>query len=244
MLHDQRAQNKAMQPKRNNVLSREDARKYKKAKDLVNVGEMSKATTTILSNGTAEINNSVLEQLRAKHPLRKKEVRLPTPEEINEERESNKSDSRIEHELMKLSKDKKKSAGPDRQMSLDHKPIGIFPLTRPDKKNPPIRTTVEENKKVEVKTSAVPTFPIIIITADDVIAAVKGAKRLTSGGLQQITPWLLKRALLATPKRQCATAAAVLATRWARGDFDCCIGELLCESKLIALYKSSARSDV
>ena len=67
---------------------------------------------------------------------------------------------------------------------------------------------------------------------------------MTSGGLQQITPWHLKRAILATSNEDCATAAAHLATRWSKGDFPLLLGELAAESKLIALFKDKRRVDV
>ena len=52
----------------NNELSDAQIKMYKRAKNLVNVGEVSKAMSTILSNGVAKVDSEVLSQLRAKHP--------------------------------------------------------------------------------------------------------------------------------------------------------------------------------
>ena len=87
-------------------------------------------------------------------------------------------------------------------------------------------------------------FPSLTVTAQDIRLAVKGVRRLTSGGLQQITPWHLKRAILATSNEDCATAATHLATRWGKGDYPLLLGELAAESKLIALFKDERRVDV
>ena len=45
-------------------------KKYKRAKNLINVGEVSKAMSAILSDGVAKVDSQVLNQLRAKHPPR------------------------------------------------------------------------------------------------------------------------------------------------------------------------------
>ena len=76
------------------------------------------------------------------------------------------------------------------------------------------------------------------------MAAAKKAKRLTAGGLQQVTPWLLRRALLEDTTNECAMVAGQVATRWGRGDFSTALGELVAESNLIALYKDDKRRDV
>ena len=60
-------------------------------------------------------------------------------------------------------------------------------------------------------------FPSISVNKDDILKAASDAKRYTSGGLQQITPWHLKRALFATSDDDCAIKASLLATRLGRG---------------------------
>ena len=67
---------------------------------------------------------------------------------------------------------------------------------------------------------------------------------MTSGGLQQISPWLLKRAILEDTTNDCATIAGQVVTRWGRGDFSTALVELVAESKLIALYKDDQKTDV
>ena len=62
--------------------------------------------------------------------------------------------------------------------------------------------------------------------------------------MQQISPWLLKRAFIEDKTVECATFAGQVATRWGRGDFATALGELVAESQLIALYKDEKRKDV
>ena len=62
--------------------------------------------------------------------------------------------------------------------------------------------------------------------------------------LQQITPWHLKRALLATSDEDCAIKGPLLATRWGRGDSTAPLGELVAEAKLTALFKDAKKIDV
>ena len=56
---------------------------YKRAKTYVNVGELGKAMTAIRSNGIATVNDSVLKQLRSKHPQRKLPVEFPPQDELS-----------------------------------------------------------------------------------------------------------------------------------------------------------------
>ena len=79
----------------------------------------------------------------------------------------------------------------------------------------------------------------IEIGADDIVSAVKAAKRSTSGGLQQLTPWFLRIAVLRSPGNRCARVMAKLANRWARGDFDPSVGSLWAMGRLIPLYKNN-----
>ena len=88
------------------------------------------------------------------------------------------------------------------------------------------------------------TFPYLVITEEQILTAAKKAKRLTDGGLQQITPWLLRRAFLEDTTNDCAMVACQVATRCGGGDFSTVLGELVAESKLIALYMDDKRKDV
>ena len=47
-------------PKEANKLTKEQKKKWKRAKNLLNVGEISKAMAAILSNGVADVNDEVL----------------------------------------------------------------------------------------------------------------------------------------------------------------------------------------
>ena len=52
----------------NDTLTNTQMKMYKRAKKLLNMGQVSKAMSTILSNGVAKVDSEVLSQLRAKHP--------------------------------------------------------------------------------------------------------------------------------------------------------------------------------
>ena len=121
----------------------------------------------------------------------------------------------------------------------------------PDEKDQTVRGDLwfsdNESSRVperEPEHNAPLNFPSLTVTADDIRKAVKDVRRLTSGGLQQVTPWHLKRAILASSSEDCATAAAHLATRWSKGDYPLLLGELAAESKLIALFKDERKEDV
>ena len=135
---------------------------------------------------------------------------------------------------------------------MRRKPVALPPID--DDSNPGCdhRGNVEEEKKEEkseefsrhVSTILDSVITSVTITADNIISAAKLARRLSSGGLQQITPWHLKRALLADTNMAGALAASQLATRWARGDFSSSLGELVAESQLIVLYKDTSKTHV
>ena len=57
----------------------EERRKWDSAKRLVNIGEYRKAISALRSNGTATITDSVLDQLRKKHPKRARPISRPRP---------------------------------------------------------------------------------------------------------------------------------------------------------------------
>ena len=74
--------------------------------------------------------------------------------------------------------------------------------------------SLNQGANEELSVDKLSTFPYLVINADQIMAAAKKAKRLTSGGLQQITPWLLKRAFLEDTTNDCAMVAGQVATRW------------------------------
>ena len=57
----------------------EKRRKWDSAKSLANIGEYRKAVSALRSNGTAKITESVLEQLKRKHPRRTRPITRPRP---------------------------------------------------------------------------------------------------------------------------------------------------------------------
>ena len=144
--------------------------KYKRAKSYVNVGELSKAMASIRSNGIAEVTNSVLDQLQAKHPTRPRAVKLQSQKQAQMD-----TDECMEDE------GESKEGGHEFSRSVSD-----------------VINTI---------------LPSIIVGAEQILNTAKKARRLTSGGLQQITPWLLKRALLADTKQEGAIASGRLVTR-------------------------------
>ena len=201
-------------------LTAEKLRMYKRTKELVNCGELSKAMSTILSNGIARVDDQVLSQLREKHPQRTEGVNFPTVEvvkiikaECSLDPASAIADTNMETEMKAVQVDKTKDNN-DRQ---------------PDS---------EESRAV------LDQWPSLTVGEQDILTAAQQAKRLTSGGLQQITPWHLKRAFYENHSTDCAAVAARLATRWGNGDFSEALGELVAESKLVALYKNAQKQDV
>ena len=116
-------------------------------------------------------------------------------------------------------------------MTLPKSPNPQNPNMRMDIDIDQDRTPVPETENEKLN------YPSLVVKTEDILQAAKNARKLTSGGLQQITPWHLKRAMLSSTNDNCARTAAHLATRWAKGDFCLTLGELAAESKLIALYK-------
>ena len=115
----------------------------------------------------------------------------------------------------------------------------------PNPQNPNMRMDIDRDPTAVPKAENERlNYPSLVINTEDILQAVKDARKLTSGGLQQITPWHLKRAMLSSANDNCARTAAHLATRWAKGDFCLTLGELTAESKLIALYKDEKRKDI
>ena len=194
-------------------LSREEKQMYKRAKNYVNVGELRKAMTAIRSNGIAEVDKRVLEQLQAKHPQRLQPVAFPPMDIIK---------SRLVHNSI-VEEDMKEESIQQEEGKLQNK---------------------SDEFSQHVSTVLNSILSSVTVTADNILSAAKLARRLTSGGLQQITPWHLKRALLSDTNQAGAIAASRLATRWARGDFSRSLGELVAESQLIALYKDNSKMDV
>ena len=146
---------------------------------MLNVGEVSKAMSAILSNGVAEVDADVLNQLMAKHPSRPANIQFPCQEQIMEDG--------AEH-----------CSEPDTDVEMKNCRNGVSQLAKDN------QGKAEVNRK---------NFPSLIINAEQILTAARKAKRLTSGGLQQISPWLLKRAFIENSTTECATIAGQVATR-------------------------------
>ena len=72
---------------------------YKRAEELVNDGELCKAMSTIISNGVARIDESVLSKFHEKHPPRPEEVSPPTLEDVAAMRNRDHLDKALGHQL-------------------------------------------------------------------------------------------------------------------------------------------------
>ena len=77
---------------------------YRKRTRYVNVVELGKAMTAIRSNGIAEVSNSVLDQLQAKHPTRQRAVELPSLEQIRMDKEEFIEDDKSKEESQEFSR--------------------------------------------------------------------------------------------------------------------------------------------
>ena len=194
---------------------------YKLAKNQVNLGDVSRAMNTIMSKGIAPITEEVLSNLHAKHPIRRRPVVDPSVEEVICMR-------RAEGTAV---------LGPEKLTKIDYADSGRG-----------AETEEISDESLPRKAQAVETLdtlmPVIQIGALDVIESAMKAKRTVSGGLQQITPWMLKVAMTATNNSRAPFYAAMLTNRWAKGDYSLAIGELCAMSKLVALWKDDARTDV
>ena len=77
-----------------------------------------------------------------------------------------------------------------------------------------------------------------------VIDAANAARRSTASGLQQITPWLLRRAVENSTNHGVARALAQLATRWGNGELGSLVGALTASGRLLGLFKDEHKKDV
>ena len=185
--------------------------------------------SSLLSNGTAPIIDAVLEQLSAKHPERNRKVCWPHPKKANTKMDID-IDRRKTPRPMDIDKEEERRKTP--------RPMETYKEGERDSPMHPANTQTEEPRETEPGIG----YPSITATKGDILQAASSAKRYTSGGLQQITPWHIKRALFATSDNDCATKASLLATRWGRGGFTTSLAELVAEAKLIALFKDKKRS--
>ena len=130
----------------NDALSDAQIKMYKRAKNLVNVGEVSKAMSTILSNGVAKVDSEVLSQLKAKHPPRPSVVRLPSKEQIESDRANWERESQAAVEDMVESK-----------VDID------MPSEQP----------VNQGANEGMSVNELSSFPNLFINAEQILAAAK-----------------------------------------------------------------------
>ena len=227
----------------------EERRKWDRAKRLTNIAEYPKAMSALLSNGTATISETVLSQLRSKHPRRTRPITRPRPPHVEFNDLGHQNDDDDEWDMLLpiptddrdhchghrqthvpdtdhrdlRNDDQRKSQNSKMDFELDQRTTdpgrtaytGIdsgMDIT-PDEKKQTVRGTPGTAEIHEQELNAPLNFPSLTVTAQDIRNAVKGVRRLTSGGLQQKTPYHLNRAILATSNEDCATAATHLATR-------------------------------
>ena len=77
----------------------------------------------------------------------------------------------------------------------------------------------------------------VSIETESIYESVAKIQRSKAGGLQQITPWLLRRAVQHSRDGSCAKVMARLATRWGLGHFSLLCGELMAAARMIGLWK-------
>ena len=100
--HRNRNRRRGQRPEEKNgatYTTTEERRKRDSAKRLANIGEYRKAMSALLSNGTATITDSVLDQLRKKHPPRTKPITRPRPPYAESENRDHNDDSDDEWDM-------------------------------------------------------------------------------------------------------------------------------------------------
>ena len=78
---------------------------------------------------------------------------------------------------------------------------------------------------------------VTTVSSEQVWRSVKAVKRSSAGGLQQISPWMIRLAVENSQGDQNACIMAFLVTRWAKGHFCDELGSLWSMSRLVALRK-------
>ena len=79
---------------------------------------------------------------------------------------------------------------------------------------------------------------------EDILRCARSARKSTRGGLQQISPWVLRQAIESSPSGSCAWAIADLSNRISRGAFDTTIGRLECTAWTVALWKDASHTKI
>ena len=168
-------------PAKKPVRQTREEQAYRRAKNLVSMDELSKAISALMSHDVAPMTDSIVRQLKAKHPPRRAQTSWPSEDAIRHERAANKPEDEVADTLVP----------------------------------PELRKTANIASR---------EWPSLQIDAKAIEAAASKARRTTTGGLQQITPWHLRQAIEADTNRHLARLLARLCTRWGRGDYATSVG--------------------
>ena len=182
-----------------------------------NDGELSKAFATMVQRGVAPSTQTIINQLKVKFPMRKREVIWPDKGRIDMLR------NLVEKTVIDMDVDESKD---NRDTSVDNK------------------GNLMSDSLLELQKSIEDNFQAIQVQWQDIVKVASRAKKSTGGGLCQLTPWHLKSAVVNSSGNKCAKMFAVWANRWARGDFDSILGAILAMSRLIPIYKDWHTDDV
>ena len=162
---------------------------YARASGLTKEGEYRRAVSLLQSHGVADPVGSTLGQLRGQHPERRTEITAPK-EWLADERARYQTD------------EKESSPEPPATLSVAHPP--------PFVPQPP----ADEPDAGELIETSVP----ITITGD-VFASTRPAKKGNAGGLDQLAPWLWRRACESSAGNRLAKIIARIANRALRGHY-------------------------
>ena len=191
---------------------------------MVNKSALPQAIRIIESHGLTPLNEGVIAQLRNMHPARTEEVRIPSEVEIKEElRENEKAEAKWHEKLDRESE----STIPNPQCNL---------LTK--------ARTVENDDEIQAETDLVEVLRWRLercartqVNAESIMRVAGLARSSTRGGVQGITPWVLRQAIEASPRGDLAKLIAALSNRIAKGDFSQVIGKISCVCWTVALWK-------
>ena len=179
-------------------------------------GDNRRAVQAVTSHGVARPEEGdTLAQLRGQHQTRRHQVERPTREWVENERASYETDE--------------KESTPELELSPE--------LPEPGIPSPPIVRANDPDPEEKLTFSAT-------VTAEEVLAAAKESVKGTTGGLDQLTPWILRRAIEASPGNRLAKVVARIANRTAAGHYSDLGGEIFGACRLIALYKDKNRKKV
>ena len=186
---------------------------------LTNDGELRKAFATMVQRGVAPPTADIVDQLKAKFPVRRNEVCWPNHDRINHLR------NLVEKTQTQMDLDD------DGSIEEEENSIG-------NSEESLTKSLLDLQKSIQND------FQEVQIQWQDIVLAASRAKKSTGGGLCQLTPWHLKSAVMNSSGNKCAKMLALWANRWAQGDFDTDLGAIIAMSRLIPIYKDWTTNDV